>query len=151
MFLFSRAEPRESGHAQFWIIERSLKDTRPGLAGTTTSHDWIDGSKCPALTSVLADISAVPALKIAPANRNIPIRPPADFPRLRISGPEAGEDTIGGARVSRTDYLGGVSKWWFKAEKRLEPCWSKTPVASDTGEFSPWLDKPSDVQFWKSY
>lgn len=151
VFLFSRAQRRESDRVQFWIVERSLKDARPGLAGTFTSHDWIDGRKCPALTSVLTDISAIPAMRIVGANRQIAIRPPSDFPRLRISGPEDGEDTVGGARISRSDYMGGSSKWWFKAEQRLEPCWTKTPVASDTGEFSPQLDKPSDVQFWKSW
>lgn len=151
VFLFSRVEPRESGRLIFWIVERSLQHKGLSFNPPKTSHDWIDGRKCPALASVLADISAIPKMQIVAANREISIRPPADFPRLRISGPEAGEDTIGGARVSRSDYMEGSSKWWFKAEKRLEPCWTKAPVASDAGQFPPWLDKPSDVQFWKSW
>lgn len=150
VFLFSRVQPRESGRVKFWIVERSLKQTDLSFNPPETSHDWIDGRKCPALASVLAGISAIPQMKIEAANREIDIRPPADFPRLRISGPEAGEDTVGGARVSRSDYLGGASKWWVQAEKKLEPCWSKTPIESETGEFPARLSQPSAVQYWKS-
>lgn len=64
VFLFSQMQARESGRAEFWLVERSLKKIRPGPGGTTTAHDWIDGRTCPALASVLTEISSFPAMKL---------------------------------------------------------------------------------------
>ena len=120
-----------------WIVERSRVDKNwcgshdgeKGCKATVTSvHDWIDGTKCPALLQSLDELPMIPVSGIAsPSDTNWSSM--SDTPFTEVTAlPSNAQGS--GARIKLGAFTGPVVDWWDNAEKRLKVCWdSRAPLS----------------------
>lgn len=138
------------GRATFWIAERVRSEKYVGLKPPEITRQWIDGRRCPVLAGVLAKGVATPVRAMAPPGADERFGPPSDTPRTRLSGPSSDNDNPG-ARVSRSDYMGPLARWWRESDKTLAACWSVNPVTDGPARIRPQLDTPEGVRFMKAF
>lgn len=143
--LLLKVSQASGGQPTFWAAERRIEWRKWRDRGVI--HQWIDGRDCPALGLALAGIGKLPAMKIA-----APDAPPTAFPFhwaiTTLSGPAAG-GAEGSISVARTDFKGGVSEWWSRSEKILQPCWKNGPVSDGAGPLRAFLNSKEDADNWR--
>lgn len=138
------------GRATFWIAERVRSEKYVGLKPPEVTRQWIDGRRCPALAGVLARGVATPVRAMAPPTTTEESGGVSDTPVTRLSGPASGTGNPG-ARVSRSDYMGPLARWWRESDKALQACWTVNPVADGPARIRPQLATPEGVRFMKAF
>lgn len=138
-----------AGRATFWIAERVKSEKHVGQKPPEITRQWIDGRRCPALSGVLAKGVAAPVRAMARPTTTDEPGWVSDTPVTRLSGPASGTGNPG-ARVSRSDYIGPLARWWRESDKALQTCWSVNPVADGPARLRPQLATPEAIRFFKA-
>lgn len=135
--------------ATFWVAERVRSEKYVGLKPPEVTRQWIDGRRCPALAGVLAKGVAAPVRAMAPPTTKEESGWVSDTPVVRLSGPASGTDNPG-ARVSRSDFMGPLARWWRESDKALQTCWSANPVTDGPARVRSQLGSPEAIRFFKA-
>jgi hypothetical protein len=108
-----------------WVAEQQRTDVGP--RERSRKHRWIDGRSCPALATVAGELEAMLVREEARQEA-------ADRFGVRVlDGPRAWASDTPMVKVARVDAAtrppglsdvgGPVSRWWWRSEEILEPCW----------------------------
>ena len=143
--LLMRLDRSSPEAARSWMLERRISSRR--WADRATTHEWIDGRDCPALAKVVAAISELPPMKFSGADAQMRIAP-FHFPVTTLYGPPAQDQEGGTVRIARTDYTGGVSAWWSRAEKALAGCWRAAPPVVNGAPMRERLGSEEQAELW---
>ncbi|WP_184716007.1 hypothetical protein [Caulobacter sp.] len=102
-----------------WVLERRRRDQKMGLV--SVRHEWVDGRTCPALAETIGKIARLPPVSMAGLDTT-PKTAYSDSSDVTLMGPAAGGASSDFAL--RRDTMGPTARWWWDAQKALEPCWA---------------------------
>lgn len=117
-----------------WIAERIRRDRNwcgRGAANDSCvstdilKHDWIDGSRCPALVATLMELPGIAHGAIAAPGEPHQLITVTDSPLITVSG-YSGQDGFE-TKITISQYEGAIAKWWRDSASQLLSCWQAAP------------------------